>query len=458
MGIAVPGHRISGEGTMRAFAPHQAQETRRITAQADVSPSAKPHVIPRLRPSRVPAVTGGSGGQSLAPPVRLDMETRFGADFSDVRIYTDTQAAESAATMTARAYTVGSAIVFGQGSFEPGSLDGKRLLAHELAHVLQQRKGPVPGADTGIGVAVSDPSDPCEQEAEASASRVMTGPRSTVGSSSREGGSSVADQTSSVVQRACACGGSCASCKETEDLGNIQALPRVALTQPDLWSLAPTVTIMRQVAISGGPSGPDGCSKLLQEIAELLNEVAQRFNNALDDRHELYKYYRKDPHPDYGSWEGHKDRYYYDRDRLREKLAEWEADDNCRGFPLSDSQRQDLSEAEEFAHKEFPDHPAPSMSRSQETVEEHSVWDTLRKYLPEIVVGALIAAGSIAVGAALVACFASGACEFALALAGVAAGLALIITAALKAAGVQDASSNNTPIAVVDQKEESAAS
>ncbi|MCK6508261.1 DUF4157 domain-containing protein, partial [Myxococcota bacterium] len=70
------------------------------------------------------------------------METRFGHDFGRVRIHADAQAAASAKAVEARAYTVGNAIVFGPGHYAPHTHPGRRLLAHELSHVLQQRALP----------------------------------------------------------------------------------------------------------------------------------------------------------------------------------------------------------------------------------------------------------------------------------------------------------------------------
>ncbi|TNJ35433.1 DUF4157 domain-containing protein [Arenimonas terrae] len=78
------------------------------------------------------------GGRALDAPVRHDMERRFGHSFSQVRVHTGDAAAESAAALGADAYTVGASIAFGRGKFAPGSPEGKRLLAHELTHVLQQ--------------------------------------------------------------------------------------------------------------------------------------------------------------------------------------------------------------------------------------------------------------------------------------------------------------------------------
>jgi outer membrane protein OmpA-like peptidoglycan-associated protein len=66
------------------------------------------------------------------------MEQRFGADFSGVRVHDDARAAESARAVDAHAYTVGSDLVFGAGRWAPGTAAGDRLLAHELAHTLQQ--------------------------------------------------------------------------------------------------------------------------------------------------------------------------------------------------------------------------------------------------------------------------------------------------------------------------------
>jgi|GEM_PF-3946702 len=78
------------------------------------------------------------GGSPLAPDVRQFMEPRFGRDFGGVRIHTDARAAESARSIGALAYTVGRDVVFGAGMYNPDAADGKRLLAHELTHVVQQ--------------------------------------------------------------------------------------------------------------------------------------------------------------------------------------------------------------------------------------------------------------------------------------------------------------------------------
>jgi outer membrane protein OmpA-like peptidoglycan-associated protein len=76
------------------------------------------------------------------------METRFGTDFSTVRIHADSTAAETARTIGAAAYTVGRDIVFGTGRYQPHSSAGQQLLAHELAHVVQQSRGGSASPDT----------------------------------------------------------------------------------------------------------------------------------------------------------------------------------------------------------------------------------------------------------------------------------------------------------------------
>lgn len=79
-----------------------------------------------------------SAGRPLDPALQQDLGQRFGHDFSQVRVHTDETAAQSAREVNARAYTVGNHVVFGAGQFAPGSHDGRRLIAHELTHVLQQ--------------------------------------------------------------------------------------------------------------------------------------------------------------------------------------------------------------------------------------------------------------------------------------------------------------------------------
>ncbi len=84
------------------------------------------------------------GGQGLPMPdsVRSYFEPRLGRDLGDVRLHTGSEAAQLSRSLQARAFTVGREVFFGAGEYAPQTVEGKRLIAHELAHVLQQRSGP----------------------------------------------------------------------------------------------------------------------------------------------------------------------------------------------------------------------------------------------------------------------------------------------------------------------------
>jgi Domain of unknown function (DUF4157) len=114
-----------------------------------------------------------SPGQPLDEPIRATMEPRFGRDFSRVRIHTGSDAAASAQTVNACAYTVGDDIVYSAGEYDPRSFEGRRLLAHELTHVVQQPDGGAPGATDALRV--SEPVDAAESEAHSLSDRVAAG-------------------------------------------------------------------------------------------------------------------------------------------------------------------------------------------------------------------------------------------------------------------------------------------
>jgi hypothetical protein len=124
--------------------------------------------------SPVKDVVGSGGGSPLDRDTRSFMESRLGADFSDVRVHSDGKASESARSVQAHAYTVGNDVVFQSDKYAPESDSGKRMLAHELTHVVQQRSGPVDGTPAAGGIQISHPSDRFEQAAETSADRVMS--------------------------------------------------------------------------------------------------------------------------------------------------------------------------------------------------------------------------------------------------------------------------------------------
>ncbi|WP_456382351.1 eCIS core domain-containing protein [Hydrogenimonas sp.] len=98
--------------------------------------SAPVSVSPALE-ARIDALRGG--GRPLPPKARAFFEPRFGRDFSDVRLHTGGEAGRLAGILRARAFTRGADIVFAPGEYRPDTFEGKRLLAHELVHVMQQQ-------------------------------------------------------------------------------------------------------------------------------------------------------------------------------------------------------------------------------------------------------------------------------------------------------------------------------
>ena len=113
-----------------------------------------------------------SSGQMLDPKTRSFMEPRFGHDFGSVRVHADAKAAESARAVNALAYVAGQHAVFGAGQYAPGTDAGQRLLAHELAHVVQQGR-PGESAAPQADLEVSDARGTAEREAETLADRVL---------------------------------------------------------------------------------------------------------------------------------------------------------------------------------------------------------------------------------------------------------------------------------------------
>ncbi|MGZ4870084.1 MAG: eCIS core domain-containing protein [Halobacteriota archaeon] len=112
-----------------------------------------------------------SPGQPLDTATRAFMEPRFGHTFGNVRVHTDSRADESVRAMNARAYTVGRDVVFKVEYYKPETWEGRRLLAHELAHVIQSDKS---GSGHELTMDVG-PSDYIEQNAERIAQQVAAG-------------------------------------------------------------------------------------------------------------------------------------------------------------------------------------------------------------------------------------------------------------------------------------------
>lgn len=114
----------------------------------------------------VPAVLR-SPSHSLSPTIQTEMRQKFGHNFDSVQVHTNAQAAASAELLNAQAYTVGNHIVFGANQYAPETRDGKRLLAHELTHVMQQPK------TTHTELTVGEPDSLHEREADVQSQRIL---------------------------------------------------------------------------------------------------------------------------------------------------------------------------------------------------------------------------------------------------------------------------------------------
>jgi hypothetical protein len=103
------------------------------------------------------------GGGPLPGGLRRELEPALGADLSSVRVHTGTASASAADALQAKAYAVGQDIHFGAGAYDPSSQSGKHLIAHEVAHTVQQG-----GAPAGVqrAATVSSPGDAAERQAD----------------------------------------------------------------------------------------------------------------------------------------------------------------------------------------------------------------------------------------------------------------------------------------------------
>ncbi|HEY6253926.1 MAG TPA: DUF4157 domain-containing protein [Candidatus Angelobacter sp.] len=136
-----------------------------------------------------------SPGRPLDAQARSFFEPRFGHDFSKVRVHSDERAAASAHAINARAYTAGQDLVFAGGQYAPSTRDGEQLLAHELAHVVQQENAAGPSGNSDLALGAADHGSELEA---ASAARIASS-----GWNSASSGLDIASRESRpVVQRA----------------------------------------------------------------------------------------------------------------------------------------------------------------------------------------------------------------------------------------------------------------
>jgi hypothetical protein len=155
-------------GAARGAGPcEECRKNRVALRRSAAAPSA-----PGLAPPLVHDVLR-SPGKPLDGATRAYMEPRFGHSFADVRVHADGRAAESAAAVQANAYAVGRNVVFGAGKYAPASSDGRRLIAHELAHVVQQSAAGSAAPMASLEVGGTDA--PEEGAAECAASAVAAG-------------------------------------------------------------------------------------------------------------------------------------------------------------------------------------------------------------------------------------------------------------------------------------------
>jgi hypothetical protein len=117
------------------------------------------------------------GGQQLDNGSQSALEAHFGADLAHVRVHTDSQAARGAESIDAQAYTAGRDIYFAPGMYSPSTSGGQRLLAHEVAHVVQQSSGkePAVAAKSAHGVKIGASDDSLEADAERASQEFMSG-------------------------------------------------------------------------------------------------------------------------------------------------------------------------------------------------------------------------------------------------------------------------------------------
>jgi hypothetical protein len=132
-----------------------------ISRQGNARPEVAPEVEQGIQRAR-------SGGQNLDRKARAQMESAFDADFTNVRVHTNSDADTLNHALGARAFTTGRDIFFRRGEYNPGSSSGRELLAHELTHVVQQSNVGVQGK-----LSVSQPGDVYEREADEVAKSVM---------------------------------------------------------------------------------------------------------------------------------------------------------------------------------------------------------------------------------------------------------------------------------------------
>jgi Domain of unknown function (DUF4157) len=152
---AAPLHELASSVGNRAFTESIAREAAGVLPSGEVHPAVQNTIS-----------TTRGGGASLDVGVQDRFSDSLG-DLSDVRVHTDETADKLNRSVSARAFATGTDVYFAQGEYSPGSADGDKLIAHELAHVVQQRGAPSSGP-----LSVSQPGDALETEADSVANKI----------------------------------------------------------------------------------------------------------------------------------------------------------------------------------------------------------------------------------------------------------------------------------------------
>jgi uncharacterized protein DUF4157 len=151
---AAPLHELAANVGNQAFTT-VAREAAGILPTGEVHPAVNSEIT-----------SSRGGGASLDAGVQDRFSDSLG-DLSDVRVHTDDRADRLNRSVSARAFATGTDVYFARGEYSPGSASGDRLIAHELAHVVQQR-----GAPSGGPLTVSNPGDALETEADSVADQI----------------------------------------------------------------------------------------------------------------------------------------------------------------------------------------------------------------------------------------------------------------------------------------------
>ena len=114
-----------------------------------------------------------TSSHALPPDLRAELEQSIGADLSGVRVHTGAESGDAAQAISARAYTTGQDIHFAPGMYDPSSDEGRRLIAHEVAHTVQQAGASDTGPQAKLGI--SQPGDALEREADTVANAFVCG-------------------------------------------------------------------------------------------------------------------------------------------------------------------------------------------------------------------------------------------------------------------------------------------